>query len=166
MSNEINNRHSKRLVTRDFLLPFILVTSLFFLWGVAHSLLDVLNKHFQDILGITKARSGLVQSALYGGLGLSGSTLPELLLHVNNVPYNFCTWAERSWRNDKKSIINTGYDYCGRSHLSRDYGTHCRRVRDGNRVRGTAGLLCIYCMVCIFQGKKHFARVITFLPVR
>jgi FHS family L-fucose permease-like MFS transporter len=55
------------LVTRKLLLPFILVTSLFFLWGVAHSLLDVLNKHFQDILGITKARSGLVQAALYGG---------------------------------------------------------------------------------------------------
>jgi fucose permease len=53
MSDEIITRHPKRLVTRDFVLPFILVTSLFFLWGVAHSLLDVLNKHFQDILGIT-----------------------------------------------------------------------------------------------------------------
>ena len=57
----------KRLVTKEFIVPFILVTSLFFLWGVAHSLLDVLNKHFQDILGITRARSGLVQAALYGG---------------------------------------------------------------------------------------------------
>lgn len=57
----------KRLVTKEFIIPFILVTSLFFLWGVAHSLLDVLNKHFQDILGITRARSGLVQAALYGG---------------------------------------------------------------------------------------------------
>jgi MFS transporter, FHS family, L-fucose permease len=55
------------LVTREIMVAFILVTSLFFLWGVAHSLLDVLNKHFQDILGITKARSGLVQAALYGG---------------------------------------------------------------------------------------------------
>jgi MFS transporter, FHS family, L-fucose permease len=60
-------RIPKRLVTREFIVPFILVTSLFFLWGVAHSLLDVLNKHFQDILGITRARSGLVQAALYGG---------------------------------------------------------------------------------------------------
>lgn len=61
------SKTAKRLVTREFIVPFILVTSLFFLWGVAHSLLDVLNKHFQDILGITKARSGLVQAALYGG---------------------------------------------------------------------------------------------------
>lgn len=51
----------------SYLVPFILVTSLFFLWGFAHSLLDVLNKHFQDILGISRAESGLVQAALYGG---------------------------------------------------------------------------------------------------
>lgn len=48
-------------------LPFILVTSLFFLWGFAHSILDVLNKHFQEILGVSKAQSGLVQAAVYGG---------------------------------------------------------------------------------------------------
>jgi FHS family L-fucose permease-like MFS transporter len=53
MSSEIITKHPKSLVTREFIVAFILVTSLFFLWGVAHSLLDVLNKHFQDILGIT-----------------------------------------------------------------------------------------------------------------
>ena len=67
MSSDTITRRPKSLVTRSFILPFILVTSLFFLWGLAHSLLDVLNKHFQDILGITKSRSGLVQAALYGG---------------------------------------------------------------------------------------------------
>jgi FHS family L-fucose permease-like MFS transporter len=50
-----------------YLAPFLLVTSLFFLWGFAHSLLDVLNKHFQNILGVSKAQSGLVQAAVYGG---------------------------------------------------------------------------------------------------
>lgn len=40
---------------------------LFFLWGFAHSLLDVLNKHFQDVLVISKFRSTLVQVAVYGG---------------------------------------------------------------------------------------------------
>ncbi len=49
----------------SYLIPFILVTSLFFLWGFAHSLLDVLNKHFQEILGITKARSGFVQAVFW-----------------------------------------------------------------------------------------------------
>ena len=68
MTNDTSTAAKRqKLVTHGFLIPFILVTSLFFLWGFAHSLLDVLNKHFQDILGITKARSGWVQASLYGG---------------------------------------------------------------------------------------------------
>ena len=51
----------------SYLLPFIVITSLFFLWGFAHSILDVLNKHFQEVLVISKARSALVQAVVYGG---------------------------------------------------------------------------------------------------
>ena len=49
-----------------FLFPFILVTSLFFLWGFAYGLLDVLNKHFQETLNITRSRSTLLQAAYFG----------------------------------------------------------------------------------------------------
>jgi FHS family L-fucose permease-like MFS transporter len=52
---------------RTYLFPFILVTSLFFLWGFAYGLLDVLNKHFQLALNITKGRSTLLQAAYFGG---------------------------------------------------------------------------------------------------
>lgn len=51
----------------NYLVPFVLITSLFFLWGFAHSILDVLNKYFQDAMGLTKTRSALVQAVLYGG---------------------------------------------------------------------------------------------------
>ena len=51
---------------KKYLLPIILVTSLFFLWGFAYGLLDVLNKHFQDTLEITKKRSTLLQAAYFG----------------------------------------------------------------------------------------------------
>ena len=51
---------------RNYTLPIILVTSLFFLWGLAYGLLDVLNKHFQETLNITKARSTLLQAAYFG----------------------------------------------------------------------------------------------------
>ena len=48
--------------------PFVLITSLFFLWGFAHSILDVLNKHFQNSMpGITKTESAFVQAVVYGG---------------------------------------------------------------------------------------------------
>lgn len=33
---------------KSYLVPFILITSLFLLWGFAHGLLDVLNKHFKE----------------------------------------------------------------------------------------------------------------------
>ncbi len=45
---------------------FVLVTSLFFLWGLSYGLLDVLNKHFQETLDITRARSTLLQMAYFG----------------------------------------------------------------------------------------------------
>lgn len=51
----------------SYLIPFILITSLFLLWGFAHGLLDVLNKHFQNILNVSKAQSGFVQFSLYIG---------------------------------------------------------------------------------------------------
>lgn len=51
---------------RRYLLPFALITSLFLIWGFAHGLLDVLNKHFQDTLHVSKSLSGLVQFAVYG----------------------------------------------------------------------------------------------------
>jgi FHS family L-fucose permease-like MFS transporter len=51
----------------SYLIPFALITSLFLLWGFAHGLLDVLNKHFQNILHVSKAQSGFVQFSLYIG---------------------------------------------------------------------------------------------------
>jgi MFS transporter, FHS family, L-fucose permease len=51
----------------SFFIPFALISSLFLLWGFAHGLLDVLDKHFQDILHVTKAQSGFVQFSLYIG---------------------------------------------------------------------------------------------------
>lgn len=50
---------------KSYLVPFILITSLFLLWGFAHGLLDVLNKHFQGVFTMTKAESGLVQFSTY-----------------------------------------------------------------------------------------------------
>jgi MFS transporter, FHS family, L-fucose permease len=50
-----------------YLLPFVMISSLFLLWGFAHGLLDVLDKHFQNTLHVSKAESGFVQFSLYIG---------------------------------------------------------------------------------------------------
>ncbi|ODN76862.1 hypothetical protein L202_05452 [Cryptococcus amylolentus CBS 6039] len=44
---------------------FSLVTSLFFLWGLSYGLLDVLNKHFLTVFGLTKTKSTLLQFAYF-----------------------------------------------------------------------------------------------------
>lgn len=55
---------------KSYLIPFILISSLFLLWGFAHGLLDVLNKHFQEAFTMSKAESGLVQFSTYIAYGL------------------------------------------------------------------------------------------------
>ena len=52
-------------------LPLMLVTTLFFMWGLSYGLLDVLNKHFQDQLHVSKAESGLLQASYFGAYFLA-----------------------------------------------------------------------------------------------
>src|SRR5271170_1029265 len=52
---------------RNHLIVFLLVCTLFFIWGFCNGLLDILNKHFQDTLHISKAQSALVQFANFIG---------------------------------------------------------------------------------------------------
>lgn len=56
-----------KLTTKQYLTPFILITSLFFLWGFARAVLDVLNKHFQETLDISVTESSLIQVTTYIG---------------------------------------------------------------------------------------------------
>src|ERR1700731_500662 len=46
---------------------FILVTSLFLLWGFCNGMIDVMDKHFQEELNLNKAQSAWVQFAHYLG---------------------------------------------------------------------------------------------------
>src|SRR5689334_12861559 len=55
------------LIPRQYLIPFILVTVLFFLWGIPNNLNDVLIRHFMKSFEITRFQAGLVQSAFYMG---------------------------------------------------------------------------------------------------
>ena len=55
------------LTDKRYVVPFVLVTMLFFLWGFARAILDVLNKHLQNGLHITIAQSALIQVTTYLG---------------------------------------------------------------------------------------------------
>ncbi len=55
------------MTDKKYLVPFVLITSLFFLWGFARAILDVLNKHFQNSLDISLTQSSLIQVTTYLG---------------------------------------------------------------------------------------------------
>ena len=55
------------LTNRQYFVPFVLITSLFFLWGFARAILDLLNKHFQNALDISITQSSLIQVTTYLG---------------------------------------------------------------------------------------------------
>lgn len=55
------------LVEKKYLLPFILLTSLFVLWGFANDITNPMVAAFKDIMEISTAQASLVQFAFYGG---------------------------------------------------------------------------------------------------
>ncbi|WP_114782961.1 sugar MFS transporter [Botryobacter ruber] len=61
-----------KFTERKYLTTFIFVTSLFLLWGLAITMGDVLNKHFQNVLAVSKSESGLVQFSIFGAYFLMG----------------------------------------------------------------------------------------------
>ena len=63
---------------KNLTFTFILVSSLFLLWGFCNGMIDTMDKHFQDMLHLTKAQSAWVQFAHY--MGYSLMALPAGLL--------------------------------------------------------------------------------------
>lgn len=63
----MNNTPSNNVIESKYLFPFILVTSLFALWGFANDITNPLVRAFKEIFLISNAQSSLVQWAFYGG---------------------------------------------------------------------------------------------------
>jgi FHS family L-fucose permease-like MFS transporter len=64
---------TKAKFTEDrYLITLIFVTSLFMFWGIAITMGDILNKHFQTVLSLTKTQSAFVQFAIFGAYGVMG----------------------------------------------------------------------------------------------
>ncbi len=69
---------------RSYFVPLMLVTSLFFLWGIANSLNGTLIKHFQTALNLNRGQAGIVDSAFY--IGYFVMALPAAFL-MNRIGY-------------------------------------------------------------------------------
>lgn len=57
---------SHKLLTRDYLIPFILVTTMFFMWGLANNMTDTLLAAFKRIMSMTDFQTSWIQIAFYG----------------------------------------------------------------------------------------------------
>ena len=56
-----------KLVEKRYLLPFILITSLFALWGFANDITNPMVAAFQTVMEISASKASMVQFAFYGG---------------------------------------------------------------------------------------------------
>ncbi|MDB5062911.1 MAG: fucP 1, partial [Mucilaginibacter sp.] len=61
-----------KFTERKYVLILLFITTLFMLWGIALTLGDVLNRHFQNVLHVSKSRSALVQLSMFGAYAVMG----------------------------------------------------------------------------------------------
>ncbi len=120
---------------------FVLVTSLFLLWGFCNGMIDVMDKHFQDELGLTKAQSAWVQFAHYLGyflmalpagwiasrLGYKGGIIAGLLL----VAVGGFWFVGFHWQGDAKPSVRRVPLGCLRNRRGADVsGNHRQSLLD------------------------------------
>ncbi|CAM1503797.1 Fc.00g013880.m01.CDS01 [Cosmosporella sp. VM-42] len=79
------------LTVRQSLLPNLLVTILFFLWGFAYGLLDVLNSHFQSSLNISSSMAAGLSSAYFGAYFVCPPTISGWILRRTGFRVTFMT---------------------------------------------------------------------------
>ncbi|WP_407428449.1 L-fucose:H+ symporter permease [Arcticibacter sp.] len=70
VAEEANSRVA--FTDKKYLTTLIFVTSLFMFWGVAITMGDVLNKHFQHTLSLSRSQSAFVQFAIFGAYFVMG----------------------------------------------------------------------------------------------
>ena len=63
----MNTSEKIPIVSKSVLVPFILITSLFALWGLANDMTNPMVRGFQKVLELTNTQASLVQLAFYGG---------------------------------------------------------------------------------------------------
>ena len=74
------SRNMLKLSNRESIMPVAIVTVVFFLWGFAYGLLDVLNGQFEVVTGLGSSKSLGLHAAYYGGYFLGPLTLGRFML--------------------------------------------------------------------------------------
>src|SRR5438445_10699471 len=67
----VSEVRSAPITERRFFVPFVLITSLFFLWAFGVNLNDILIPHLKQAFGLTDFQSSFIQVAFFGGYFLA-----------------------------------------------------------------------------------------------
>jgi FHS family L-fucose permease-like MFS transporter len=113
---------ASQLTARQSVVPVILVTTLFFMWGFAYGLLDVLNSRFQVALHITKGESSGLQASYFGAYFIGPLTYSGWFLRKFGYRYTFilglsiyCVGALMFWPSAVKRSFG---GFCGAMFLA------------------------------------------------
>lgn len=63
----MNSKTKAKVISKELLVPFILITSLFSLWGFANDITNPMVAAFKTVMEISNAKAALIQFAFYGG---------------------------------------------------------------------------------------------------
>src|SRR5438270_2839592 len=76
------SEQTARLTEPQYVLPFVLITSLFFLWAFGVNLNDILIPHLKKAFRLTDFRSSLIQTAFFGGYFLAALPAGRLMERI------------------------------------------------------------------------------------
>src|ERR1051325_9932552 len=75
---------SAPITERRYVVPLVLVTSLFFLWAIGVNINDILIQHFRKAFGLTDFQSSWIQAAFFGGYFLAALTAGWLMQRLGH----------------------------------------------------------------------------------
>ena len=85
-----------KVIERKYLLPFVLVTSLFALWGLANNMTDTLLAAFRKIMQMSDTQTSFIQMAFYGAyfcLALPAALFIRKHSYKSGVILGLCLYA-------------------------------------------------------------------------
>ena len=100
-----------KIVSKENLLPFVLVTALFYLWAVPNNLNDILIPQFMKSFQLNRLQAGLVQSAFYMGyflLALPAAYIMDRFNYKTGIIIGLLLFASGSFM-FYPAAINTSY---------------------------------------------------------
>ena len=95
-SQEPRAKSQKSIVDRQYILPFVLVTSLFALWGLANNMTDTLLAAFRKIMQMSDTQTSFIQMAFYGAyfcLALPAALFIRKHSYKSGVIMGLCLYA-------------------------------------------------------------------------